>query len=176
MIKTPKLSTTPFPLKIIIHVLKEKNRHRPPVLHLRLSTVHLLFSFISKSSFSFLLSFKFFIGGGARTKYFINGRFSPSIDPFFDPLVGLDFEIESNSISNHMMADEKKDTVMDIISWKPREEGDTSTHGSHIGLVTIALEFTTENVSAHGSHIGLVAQMGAGQGMGDIFFCPNKSV
>ncbi|KAG5545017.1 hypothetical protein RHGRI_017474 [Rhododendron griersonianum] len=63
---------------------------------------------------------------------------SPSIDPFFDPLVGLNFEIESNSIGNHMMADEKKDTVMDIVCWKPREKGDTSTHGSHIGPVTIA--------------------------------------
>ncbi|KAG5545176.1 hypothetical protein RHGRI_017604 [Rhododendron griersonianum] len=31
---------------------------------------------------------------------------------------------------------------------------DTSTHGSHIGPVTIAQEFTTENVSAHDSHIG----------------------
>ncbi|KAI8538440.1 hypothetical protein RHMOL_Rhmol09G0103700 [Rhododendron molle] len=40
---------------------------------------------------------------------------SPSIDPFFDPLVGSDFEIEieSNSIDNHMMTEEKKDTVMD---------------------------------------------------------------
>ncbi|KAI8571951.1 hypothetical protein RHMOL_Rhmol01G0160800 [Rhododendron molle] len=44
---------------------------------------------------------------------------SPSIDPFFDPLVDLDFETESNSIGNHMMAEEKKDTVMDIVSWKP---------------------------------------------------------
>ncbi|KAI8533960.1 hypothetical protein RHMOL_Rhmol10G0051300 [Rhododendron molle] len=47
---------------------------------------------------------------------------SPSIDPFFDPLVSLDFEIESNFIGNHMMAEEKKDTVMDIVCWKPRED------------------------------------------------------
>ncbi|KAI8572601.1 hypothetical protein RHMOL_Rhmol01G0212400 [Rhododendron molle] len=47
---------------------------------------------------------------------------NPSIDPFFDPLVDLDFEIESNSIDNYMMAKENKNTVMDIVSWKPREE------------------------------------------------------
>ncbi|KAI8544313.1 hypothetical protein RHMOL_Rhmol08G0286800 [Rhododendron molle] len=49
---------------------------------------------------------------------------SPSIDPIFDPLIGLDFEIESNFIENHMMAEEKKDSVMDIVCWKPREEVD----------------------------------------------------
>ncbi|KAI8524335.1 hypothetical protein RHMOL_Rhmol13G0142600 [Rhododendron molle] len=43
------------------------------------------------------------------------------------------------------MAEEKKDIVMDIVSWKPREEGDDSTHGSHIGPVNTR-EFTTENV------------------------------
>ncbi|XP_058217748.1 PKS-NRPS hybrid synthetase cheA-like [Rhododendron vialii] len=142
---------------------------------------------------------------------------SPSIDPFFDPLVGFDFEIESNFIDNHIMGEEKNDIVMDTVSWKPREEffkgfvdvsgsnrmnrmnrikhssvvgyrilnmfstcsyrnlmyllkcyvilampnvrqlGDASTHGSHIGPVTIAPECTTENVSAHGSHIGPMA-------------------
>ncbi|KAI8535714.1 hypothetical protein RHMOL_Rhmol10G0194900 [Rhododendron molle] len=50
------------------------------------------------------------------------GGSSPSIDPIFDPLVGLDFEIESNFIDNHMMAEEKKDSVMDIVCWKPCEE------------------------------------------------------
>ncbi|KAI8547523.1 hypothetical protein RHMOL_Rhmol07G0202500 [Rhododendron molle] len=34
----------------------------------------------------------------------------------------MDFEIKSNSIGNHIMAEEKKDIVMDIVSWKPREE------------------------------------------------------
>ncbi|KAI8524569.1 hypothetical protein RHMOL_Rhmol13G0159200 [Rhododendron molle] len=49
---------------------------------------------------------------------------SPSIDIIFDLLVDLDFkiEIESNSIDNHMKVEEKKETVMDIVSWKPREE------------------------------------------------------
>ncbi|KAI8557333.1 hypothetical protein RHMOL_Rhmol04G0002500 [Rhododendron molle] len=47
---------------------------------------------------------------------------SPSIDPFFDPLVGLNFEIESSSVGNHIMAEEKKDIVMDIVSWKLRDE------------------------------------------------------
>ncbi|KAI8572541.1 hypothetical protein RHMOL_Rhmol01G0207500 [Rhododendron molle] len=55
---------------------------------------------------------------------------SSFIDLFFDPLVGLDFEIEieSNSIGNHMMTEEKKDTVMDIISWKSREENEKGGH------------------------------------------------
>ncbi|KAI8532158.1 hypothetical protein RHMOL_Rhmol11G0191900 [Rhododendron molle] len=49
---------------------------------------------------------------------------TPSIDTIFNPLVGLDYEIkiELNSIGNHMKADEKKETVMDIVYWKPREE------------------------------------------------------
>ncbi|KAI8547614.1 hypothetical protein RHMOL_Rhmol07G0209000 [Rhododendron molle] len=73
---------------------------------------------------------------------------SPSMNPFFDPLVGLDFEIEieSNSIGNHMMAEEKKDNVIDIVSWKPREEVSFSVYNG-LCFVVVASEFTKPSFS-----------------------------
>ncbi|KAI8550871.1 hypothetical protein RHMOL_Rhmol06G0141000 [Rhododendron molle] len=90
---------------------------------------------------------------------------SPSINPFFDPLVRLDFEIESNSIGNHMMVEEKKDTAMDIVSWKPHEEFTFSVYNAsnlllwHLGLqnpVFQGFSMFLGDASTHGSHIGPV--------------------
>ncbi|KAI8524403.1 hypothetical protein RHMOL_Rhmol13G0147500 [Rhododendron molle] len=102
---------------------------------------------------------------------------SPSIDPFFDPFVSLDFEIESNSIGNHMMVEEKKDIVMDIVCWKPCEEVSFSVYNG-LCFVVVVSGFTkpsfsrvfdvsgsnrittviSGDASTHGSHIGRVTE------------------
>ncbi|KAI8568910.1 hypothetical protein RHMOL_Rhmol02G0237100 [Rhododendron molle] len=48
--------------------------------------------------------------------------------------------MESNSIGNYMMTKEEKDTVMDIVSWKPREEVTFPVHNGLCFVVVVVVQ------------------------------------
>ncbi|KAI8538858.1 hypothetical protein RHMOL_Rhmol09G0136200 [Rhododendron molle] len=48
--------------------------------------------------------------------------------------------MKSNSIGNYMMTKEEKDTVMDIVSWKPREEVTFPVHYGFCFVVVVVVQ------------------------------------